>query len=399
MKYKNKTNITDLAIFGGEKCFSEIRSTSNLVQPDENKFFNYLKKSYESGFFTENGPLVEELESRFCQIYDTKYCVAVSNGLWALVMCLYCLKLAGRSEVVVPSLTYRRLADIAAWVNLTPNFCEVDPKTMSMTAATVEKVINQNTALILAVHPIVNICDIEGMLNVSEKHKLPLLFDSVEAAYASYNGKMIGGFGTAECFSMHASKFLNGFEAGYITTNDAELYKKLKAMRNHGRPDDGEISTLGLNAKLSELHAAMALASLDDMNDQIKRNFKKYKKYEELLNNITGIELIKYSETETRTYKNILIKLNDNWPLSRAQTIDILHKENMLVRPYYSPPLHMKKTTYKTIYENLSLSEKLSENHILMPCGDFLEMDEIETISELLKFLQNNGNDIKKKLS
>ena len=103
------------------------------------------------------------------------------------------------------------MADIAAWLNLTPHFCDVDQETAAMSVASAEKCINRNTSILLVPHPIVNLVDIEGMLWLGKKYNIPVLFDSVEAVYAEYKGKPIGSWGT-EVFSVHASKFLNGFE-------------------------------------------------------------------------------------------------------------------------------------------------------------------------------------------
>ena len=215
-----KKNISDLAIFGGSPVFSKIRSTSNLFKPDQDNFFKYAKVIFESRRLTNNGELVQQMEQRLTELHQVKHCVAVCNGLWALIMTLKCIAILGKTEVIMPSLTYRRMADITAWLNLTPHFCDVDINTLGMKPEIVEPLINENTAAIICAHPMVHLSDINGMLALAEKHSLPIIFDSVEAAYASYSGKMIGSFGNAEIYSMHASKFLNGFE--YIKPEDED---------------------------------------------------------------------------------------------------------------------------------------------------------------------------------
>lgn len=392
---REKKHYSDLALFGGLPVFSTIRSTSNLVKPDIERFLSYAKKSFNSHCLTNNGPAVQELEKRLAENHQTKYCVTFCNGLWGLVLCMYKLALPGKKEVIMPSMTYRRLADIAAWVNLTPHFCDVDAETLGASVATVEACITSETALIMIAQPIVNICDMVGLTELAAKHNIPILFDSVEAAYASNKGKMIGSFGHAECFSMHASKLLNAFEGGYMTTNEPEFAEAIKKMRAFGFSDSDNVEVLGLNAKLSEIHAAMALASIDDLDDQIVRNRKRYHAYCELLEPIAGLEIVKYDEIEKRGFKNILVKLDYKWPISREDTLNVLHAENMLARPYYSPPLHTKKTDYDTIKGDLPVTELLTEKYLLLPSGEFVSTEDIQDITTLLNFIQDAGEQLK----
>lgn len=393
-----KNDILDLAIFSNNPLFQEIRSTSNLIQPNPENFFLYMKESFSAKQLTNNGPIVKKLENRLAKIHQTKFCVAVCSGFWAIALCMKYLAIKDKKEVIMPSLTYRRMADIAAWVGLTPHFCEVDPITLGMRGDLVEKSINQNTALIMGVHPIVNLCDIDGLEKVAKANNIPLLFDSVEAAYASHNAKMLGSFGKAECFSFHASKFLNGFEGGYITTNDENLADAVGIMRGFGFSSKDNIKYFGINAKLNEMHAAMALACLDEIEEQISHNYKIYSTYKNGLEKIDGIDLVKYSESEKRTYKNILVHLNKNWKLSREDTIRIMHKENMLVRPYYFPPLHKKISTYPTICEDLKLTEQLSQQYLLLPCGSFTNSEDAVQMLDFISFLQEKGDEISKTL-
>lgn len=392
------TNTKELAIFGGKPLFQNIRSTSNLVQPDADRFFYYARQSYDAGWLTNNGPMVRLLEQRLAELHGTEFCIATCNGLWALVLCVYSLALKGKKEVIMPSFTYRRLADIAAWLKMVPYFCDVNEISLGIDVESAERAINDNTALILAAHPIVNLCNIDGFVNLSQKYGIPLMFDAVEAAYASHGNKMVGSFGQAECFSMHASKFLNGFEAGYITTNNESLAKKLQKMRAFGFYGPDQVEEFGLNAKLNEFHAAMALAAMDDLSDQVERNLERFKVYREQLDGVKGIELVEYDETEKRTFKNILIRLTNDWPLSRSQTLEILHAENLLARPYYSPPLHDKKTDYPTLTGEMTNTDVLKHQFLLLPSGEFLDTHDIRKITDFLRVLSRKGEEIVSKL-
>jgi dTDP-4-amino-4,6-dideoxygalactose transaminase len=291
------------------------------------------------------------------------------------------------------------MADIAAWLKMTPHFCDVDYDTLGMRADDARTCINKNTALILAPHPIVNLCDIDGLLALSAEYKIPLLFDSVEASFAEHNGRKVGSFGGAECFSMHASKFLNGFEGGYVTTNDDQLARKLRLIRNNGiNVETGRVEGLGIDGKLIEPHAAMTLACLDEMDAQIERNKARFLKYKDELAGIEGITLMEYSLAEKRSFKNILVRLGKGWPVSRDLTLKILQAENMVVRPYYFPPLHKKKNEFPTVNGTLTNTEMLMEQLMLLPCGDFVSLQDIETVAAYLKHIRQNADAIAKEL-
>lgn len=209
-----KRVISDFAVFGGAPVFSSVRPISNLVRPDAEKFFNYSKIYYDSNRYIGDGSIIEVLEQRLVEFHQVRHCIVVSGGFWALVIAIKCLALPGKAEVIMPALTYRRLADCVAWAGLTPRFCEVDADRLCITAETARVCINEKTALILGVHPIVNCCDADGLELLSSEFDIPLMFDAVESVYETYKGRKIGGFGSAECFSVEASKLLNGFEGG-----------------------------------------------------------------------------------------------------------------------------------------------------------------------------------------
>lgn len=394
-----KSSVVELAIFGGTSLFAIPRSTSNLLQPSFEQFMGYSKLFFDQHQYTNNGPNVKLLEQRLAAFHQTEYCVTFCTGFWAIALAISVLALKGKTEIVMPSLTYRRMADIAAWVKLKPHFCEVEPATFAMSEATARPCINENTALILGVHPIVNCCDVDGLVALSKEKNIPLLFDSVESVYESTAGGKVGGFGNAEIFSLHASKFLNGFEGGYLTTNDASLARRLALMRGFGFGGvDNIVVPGGMNAKLNEVHAAMTLASMDDVEDQVERNRQRYYTYRRLLPAIPGIRLLEFDEGQRTGYKNIVVELLDEWPLTRADTINILNAEKILARAYYSPPLHRKPMAYGYVPADLPLTDRLAERFLNLPCGQLVSNDDITSIVEMLGFITDNANRINDRL-
>ncbi len=390
-----KQAVDHLAIFGGPRLFETNISTSNLVRPDIEVFLEYSRKFYKERQYTNNGPMVKLLETRLAEFHQAKHCLAFANGFWAIVLTIKALAIPERTEIVMPSLTYRRLADIAAWTRLKPRFCEVDPGTLAVTAETVAPCLNDETALILAAHPIVNCCDVKGIADLGRDSSMPIVFDSVESVYETVPSGKIGSFGDAECFSLHASKLINGFEGGYVTFNDDVLARRLHVMRGFGFFGQDNVTEFGLNAKLNETHACMALACLDDLEDQIGRNRKRYYRYRELLRSSSALRLLEFDETQKTSYKNVVVELTDAWPLARAQTLDVLHAEGALARPYYAPPLHRKSMSYPHVAAELPLTDRLAEAFMLLPCGHFVSEPDIDALCGLLAFIERNAGAIR----
>jgi dTDP-4-amino-4,6-dideoxygalactose transaminase len=387
--------VSELAVFGGTRLFATPKSTSNLVKPDFETFLNYSKRFFEQHQYTNNGPNVRFLEQRLADFHQTEFCVTFCSGFWALVLAIDALALKGRTEIVMPSLTYRRMADIAAWTSLKPHFCEVETETLAPSAATVSLCVNENTALILGVHPIVNCCDIEGLTQLAKEKNIPLLFDSVESVYETTRAGKVGKFGDAEVFSLHASKLLNGFEGGYLATNNAGLARRLSLTRSFGFESQDRVTLPGgTNAKLNEVHAAMALAGLDALGEQIPRNRQRYYAYKDLLGSVPGVRLLEFDERYQTSYKNIVIELLEDWPLTRADTLDILNAENILARAYYSPPLHRRHMAYPHVPGDLPLTDRVAERFMLLPSGYFIGDADIRDIVGLLSFLSTNAKSV-----
>lgn len=389
-----KRRVDDLAAFGGPVMFDPPTSTSNLVRPDVEAFFTYSRQFYEQGVWTGAGPLTRQLEHRLAEYHRVRHCVALANGFWAIALAARCLALPGRSDVVMPSLTYRRLADIVAWVGLVPRFCEVDPHTLAISGETAARCVDDRTALLLGVHPIVNCCDAEGLEALSAASGVPLLFDAVESVHESIGGRKIGGFGRAECFSLHASKLINGFEGGYVTTDDDVLARRLTRLRDDGAGDGSRPLELGMNAALNEVHAAMALAGLDDLPDQVERNRRRYRAYQRALAGLPGVRLLTFDEREATSYKTIVVELTDDWPLSRDRTVSLLNREQVLARAYYAPPLHRRRMQYPTLPSTLPVTDRLAERFMLLPCGHFVDEVDIDDVAALLSFLRHQAGAI-----
>ena len=262
------------------------------------------------------------LEKRLAKFHESKYCVAFANGFWGLVMTIEESKLKGKTEILIPSLTYRRMADLVSWAGLSPVYYDIDPITLTGNTELIESKINKNTSAILGVHPIVNCFPTDEVNELCNKYNLPLIMDSVESAYECQNGKRVGSQSIAEVFSMHTGKLLNGCEGGYVTTNSTDLYQRLLLIRGFGFKGAENIECEnGINAKLNEMHAAFALSNLDLLDQLIVHNKSIYMEYKKSLETVKGISLLEFNDKEQTSYKNIVVKVCEHFPLNRDRLI------------------------------------------------------------------------------
>ncbi len=392
---RRKETTSDLAVFGGPVTFNPPKSIGSLANPDPEKVLGYSKIFHEGRWYTNNGPVNRMLEARLAEWHGTARCVTFSSAFWGISLAIRELALPGRHEIVTPSLTYRRMGEIIASAGMVPRYCDVDPDTLAQSAETTRPCLNEDTALILGAHPTIDCCDAEGLEGLSRETGVPLLFDSVESAFETYRGRRVGTFGLAEAFSIHATKLVNGFEGGYLVTDDTELASNLTLMRGFGIPEEDQIVGFGTNAKLNEIHAATAMASLDDLPGLVERNRARYGAYAELLAEIEGVSLRRFAEGEQTSFKNILVRVDQEWPLTRDATLAVLQAEGALARPYYSPALHTHKTWFETRFGSLPVAEAVSRDYMLLPCGDQMRLDDVAMVVDLLRLIREWGDEIR----
>jgi dTDP-4-amino-4,6-dideoxygalactose transaminase len=240
-----------------------------------------------SGVLT-NGPYVRELERRAADFLGVTECVAVSSCTTGLMLVVRAAGLA--CEVVVPGFGFGAVARAAVWNGLQVSFADIDPHTLTLAADDAADAIGIRTSALLAVHTLGNPCDVDALTELAESSGIALLFDAADALGSRRQGVSLGGSGDAEVFSLSSTNMLTGCEGGLIATNDPELAKRCRIGRDEG-PSDHDSQFLGLDARLSEIHAAVALASMDSIKERVDAGNLVAARYRRLLDGIEGIDL------------------------------------------------------------------------------------------------------------
>ena len=181
------------------------------------------------------GPFVDKFEKEFAAFCGTKYAVGVGNGTDAIWLALLALGVGEADEVITVPSTFIATAEAISFAGADPVFVDIDPDTCNMDPAKLECAITPRTKAIIPVHLFGQPADMDPILAIAKKHNIPVLEDACQAHGALYKGKKAGTMGVAGCFSFYPGKNLGAFgEAGAVVTDDEELAKKIKVLRDHG---------------------------------------------------------------------------------------------------------------------------------------------------------------------
>ena len=396
-----KKTLENLVMFGGQPAFNYTLHVGRPNIGNREGLLRRINDVLDRRWLTNCGPYVREFEQRVAELIDVKHCVAMCNGTVALEIAVRALGLKG--EVIIPSFTFIATAHCLQWQEITPVFCDIDPKTHNINPAEIERLITPRTTGIIGVHVWGTPCDIDALQTIAKKHDLSLLFDAAHAFTCKYNNKMIGGFGDAEVFSFHATKFINTFEGGAVVTNDDSLAKKMRLMKNFGFSGLDNVIYIGTNGKMDEVSAAMGLTSLESVDEFIEANRRNYYEYRTCLADVPGISLRMYDEGEKNNFQYIIIEVDESRTrISRDQLMNILHSENIRARRYFYPGCH-RMEPYRSYYPNAGLllpeTEQLCERILSLPTGTAIQKDDIEKICSLVRFVVDNVAEIEARLT
>lgn len=217
------------------------------------------------------GPRVTEFEEKFAHFTGAQYGVATSSGTTALLTSYMAIGLKRNDEVIVPSHTFIATATPFLFLRAKPVFVDIDPETYTMDTDQIKKKITPHTKIIVPVHIYGHPADMQPILEIAQENRIKVIEDSCQAHGAKYQNQNVGDIGDAAVFSYFPSKNMTvAGDGGMVVTNNKELADRMRLMRNHGRTDPATSELLGLNFRMSELHAAIGMVQLKYLPDWIE---------------------------------------------------------------------------------------------------------------------------------
>lgn len=353
---------------------------------DREQFLTRVGEIFDRAWFSNDGPVVREFEQRIAELVGVKHCVAVCNGTIGLEIAIRALGLTG--EVIVPSYTFVATAHALHWQGITPVFADIDPKTQTLDPEAVRRMITPRTTGIIGVHLWGRPAAVEELQAVADEHGLTLMFDAAHAFACTHGGRMIGGFGRAEVFSFHATKFFNTFEGGAVMTDDDDLAAEMRLIRNFGFAGYDNVIHPGTNGKMIEVCAAMGLTNLDSLEQTIAVNRRNYEAYQAGLADLPGIRVLEYDAAERSNYQYVVVQVGDDCPVRRDDLVEALQRENVLARRYFWPGCH-RMQPYRDLFPNAGLvlphTEQVASEVVVLPTGAAVTPADIEVIAGLVR--------------
>lgn len=376
-----------LGIFTGSPAFAEPLHVGRPNVGSRQRFFELLNGVLDRCWLTNNGPLVNEFESKIKEYVGVKHCISICNATIALEIVIRAAGLKG--EVIVPSFTFVATAHALQWQYITPIFCDIDPVTHNIDPAKVEALITSRTTGIIAVHLWGRPCNVEALADIAGRRKLALIYDAAHGFGCGHKGRKLGGFGDAEVFSFHATKFFNTFEGGAVVTNDSQLADRVRLMRNFGFCGYDNVVHVGTNGKMPEVSAAMGLAGFERLDKFIQTNRRNFQAYQKHLSGVAGLKLVTYNEHEPANYHYIVVEVDERLAgLHRDELVKVLYAENVLARRYFWPGCH-RMQPYKGLFPNagllLPVTEAIADQVLVLPNGTAVTPEKVETICNIIR--------------
>ncbi len=332
-----------------------------------------------------NAGEVARLEAEAAERLEVPECVAVSSATAGLMLVERCLRLRG--EVIVPSFTFFATAHGLLWNNLRPALADCDPETLQIDPHSAARLLGPATGAILGVHLFGCPAPVEDLTRLARTAGIPLIFDGAHALESRWKGRSVARWGDATVYSLSPTKQLTAGEGGLIATPHPDLARLLRRARNYGKGDDYDCDVLGLNARMSELQAALCRAGLPQLPENVRRRNRIAEIYDRKLRAAPGLRTQRIPPEAYSGRKDYAVLCDPAQGLSRDQLAAELAADNVETRKYFDPPLHRQRL-YQRFYrperEALPHSDAAGDSVLCLPVHRGVAERDAERIADRL---------------
>lgn len=304
--------------------------------PSFEEYCEEIKELWDSRWLTNMGAKHQLLEAQLKDYLTVPHVTLYTNGHLALENVIAAMNLPVGGEVITTPFTFASTTHAIVRNGLVPVFCDINDVDYTMNVTKIEDLITEKTCAIVPVHVYGNICDVEAIQAIADKHGLKVIYDAAHAFGVTYKGKGIGNFGHASMFSFHATKVFNTIEGGAVTFADPALDEVLYDMKNFGIRGPEEVVFVGGNAKMSEFQAAMGICNLRHVDDEIRKRKAVVEYYRTRLSGIDGIKICVDQEYVKCNYAYFPV-IFDGYKYTRDDIFEMLQKQNIVARKYFYP--------------------------------------------------------------
>ncbi len=364
-----------LPVAGNGHALEPIHVTKTFLPPQE-EYLHWLNKAWESHQLTNNGPIHKLLEETLRDRFEVPHLRLVANGTLAIQLAIRALGVKGK--VITTPYSYVATTSAILWEGCEPVYVDIKPDTLCIDPELIEAAITPDTTAILATHVYGIPCDVEAIDRIAKMHGLKVIYDAAHAFDVQYKGRSILQWGDASTLSFHATKLFHTVEGGAVVLHDEGVDHQLRLLRSFGHIGD-EHFCLGMNAKMSEVHAAMGIAILPHMKSVIQDRAGTIAYYRAMIKDlrVSMIEVDKDVKWNNAYFPLLLDDLGSRETLLKNMTMFGVN-----CRRYFTPSLN---TLPYVRASSLKVSEEMAERVLCLPLYAGMDLIEKERVVNAVK--------------
>jgi dTDP-4-amino-4,6-dideoxygalactose transaminase len=352
-----------------------INVTKTFLPPFE-EYTQFVKRAFDAEWLTNRGALVQELEKKVSDYLEVDSIIITNNGTAPLQIALQVL--ADQGEVITTPFSYVATTAAILWERCTPVFVDIDPEHLTIDETKIESAITNKTKAILVTHVFGNPCNVIEIERIANKHNIKVIYDAAHCFGVTYKGESVFNYGDVSTCSFHATKLFHTGEGGAMFIKDKALKHQLYYSHNFGHDGPEKFHGLGINAKISELQAAMGLAVLPYMENIISSRKKVCDFYDKKLD-FSNLNRLKIREGTQWNYSYYPVIFKNETTLKNVQ--DALNENKIFPRRYFYPSLN------KVEYVNgpkMPISEDIASRILCLPLYVGIDENDLERICKII---------------
>ena len=353
----------------------------------------YLLRAVRTNWISSAGGYIGDFENLFAEKVGAKHGVACANGTVALHLALATFGVGPGDEVVVPAFTMIASANAVTYTGAKPVFIDSEPETYNLDVSQLESKITERTRAIIPMHTYGHPADMDPVLNIAAKYNLFVLSDAAESHGAEYKGRLIGGLGDAAAYSFYANKIITCGEGGMVTTNNPEIAKSARSLRDHAFSDERHFwhKYLGFNYRMTNMQAAVGLAQTERFEFLVECRRRNAKLYNELLSSVLGLTLPPEKPWAKSVFWMYGILVQPEFGMSRDELRGQLAQRCIETRTFFIP-IHLQPIYFNEHgHQFFPVAEMLCERGMYLPSASTLTPGDIEFVAQSIQKIQRLG--------
>lgn len=360
-----------------------INVTRSSMPPFE-EYIEKIRGLWDNCWLSNRGAIHREFEELLKRMMGVPYPFLFANGHVALEVAIDALGLPKGGEVITTPYTHCSTTHAIVRNGLKPVFCDVNGVDYTIDVSQIEKYITHKTVAICAVHVYGNLCDVDAIDEIANKHHLKVIYDAAHAFGVKRNGIDVASFGDISMFSCHATKVFHTIEGGITVFKDKAIYDKINNYVNFGFDGPEEVKYISTNARMNEFEAAMGVCNLRHFSEEIVKRKSVYDKYVEYLSGFKGIKLIAPQLDVTPNYAYFPVFF-DGYKYSRNEIQNRLAEHDVYARKYFYP-IVTELACYHKMFQNIQMpiAKHASDTVLTLPMYADLQTEDVERICKII---------------